>query len=278
MKRAALLSVLLLLAPSTAQAKVSSITIAKPIAEGRFSDGAGDQVSALLSDARGPIVIGTVEGAPAEWLSAAKLGGTDGFITHFSFAGLPTWSLRLGTTTDDIATAAVVAKSGEIWVVGSTAPARELNTLIVWEISATGALLNTFQTSATGVIYPHSIVESASGFTIAGEDFNTTITSAGVFSPLKIVTYKAATPAKLLSFKGTTYSWRIYTGKGPLIGIPTFKPKSAQTIYYKVLNSNTTVKAAYQLSPAPLFARYQLNVGIALISESANGFALSLLK
>ena len=278
MRKSALCALVILLIPSVAQAKVSSITRAQPIAQGHFSDGVGDQVSALLSDTKGFIAVGTVEGAPGDWLPNEPHGGSDGFLTHLSLAGLPTWSLRLGSAADEIATAATIAKSGEIWVAGVSAVQNELSLLTIWEISASGALLNTFQAQAPSIIYPHSIVESGSGFKIAGDDFTTSITPTGTFSPFKSAIFTPIKVAKLLSFKGTTYSWRIYTGKGPLIGIPTFHPKVAQTIYYKVLNSNTTVKAAYQISPAPLFAQYQKDIGIALISERAAGFSLSLLK
>jgi len=277
-RKSALVALAILLIPSVAQAKVSSITRAQPLVQGRFSDGAGDQVSALLSDANGFIAVGTVEGAPGDWLPNPALGGTDGFLTHFSFAGLPTWTMRLGSASDEIATAATIAKSGEIWVVGASATQNELTSLTVWEISAVGALLNTFQLQTPSIIYPHSIAESGAGFTITGDDFTTAISASGTFAPLKRAKPSPAKVTKLISFKGTTYSWRIYTGKGPLIGIPTFHPKVAQTIYYKVLNSNTTVKVAYQTATPPLFARYQKDIGIALISESNAGFALSLLK
>ena len=267
---------MLALSPQPARALVSTVTIAKPIAQGSFTDGAGDQVSALTSNTQEIFAVGTVEGANADWLQADPLGGSDGFIAAMKYSGNIDWSLRLGTARDDIATAVTVGTQGDIWVAGVSAPSSELTELTVWQISAAGLLLNAFHTTAPGIIYPHSIIETAGNFLIQGMDFSVSMKKSGAFGAFKSLTYVA--PAQPNRYIGSKYSWNIYSGLGPVGGVPTFKPKRATTLYYKYLNATKSVKAAYQLPELPILLRYQKDIGLILVSESDGGFAFYLLK
>ena len=276
-KRVLTLAVIgLLLVNQPAHALVTSITKANPIAQGGFTDGAGDQVSALLSTTKAIFAVGTVEGASTELLNQNPLGGSDGFISAFSLTGALSWSLRLGSDRDDIATAALISKAGDIWVAGVSAPNSELNELTIWQISTSGTLVNTFHTSAPSIIYPHAISESSSGYLIAGNDFSVSISKSGKFSAFKSAVFKS--PKAPTKFVGSKYSWNTYTGRGPVAGVPTFKPKSAQVLYYKYLNTTKKVQAAFQIPTPALLTKYQRDFGVILLSETENGFALYLLK
>ena len=255
---------------------VSSVVLAQPIAQGAFTDGAGDQVSKLVTTPKAIYALGTVEGAPTDWISQPSLGGSDGFIASFSYTGQLNWSLRLGTAKDDIATAGIISKTGDIWLAGVSAPQSELTELTIWRISQSGKLLDSFHTTAPGIIYPHSMSEGPSGLSISGVDFAVTLSMSGNFGAMTKTTFKEL--AHPTTFVGSTYSWKKYTGRGPVLGVPTFKPKSAKTLYYKYLNSTKSVKAAYEVSTPPALIAYQKNVGLILLSEVESGFSLTVLK
>ena len=275
-KLSAVAAAILLLLPSSAHALVSTIINAAPIAQGSFTDGAGDQVSALTSNTHDILAVGTAEGANSDWLHQEPLGGSDGFIAALNYSGKLDWSLRLGGANDDIATAATLSASGDIWVAGVSAPQSELTELTIWQIAATGTLINTFHTSAPTIIYPHSITEVGGNFLVQGMDFSITLKKSGTFTSLKKITFSAPKPAA--KYAGSKYSWNIYTGRGPVAGIPTFKPKRSSTLYYKYLNTTKSVRAAYQIAENPLLLRYQKDFGIILVSESESGFSFYLLK
>ena len=265
-----------LLLPQSAHGLVSTVTNPVPIAVGSFTDGAGDQVSALASSSQEIYAAGTVEGANTDWIRQDPLGGSDGFICAFTLTGKLDWSLRLGGTGDEIATAATVSAGGDIWIAGVSAPHSELTELTVWQVSAAGTLMNTFHTAAPGIIYPHAITESKSNLLIRGMDFSVTLSKLGAFSSFK--TFNYVNPAQLVKFVGSKYSWNIYTGRGPVLGVPTFKPKKVATLYYKYLNSTKSVRAAYSIPEKPLLVRYQKDVGVILLTERESGFAFFLLK
>jgi hypothetical protein len=178
-----------------------------------------EQVSDLLLSKSNILVIGTTEAATSTWI-AGTLGGTsDGFISTFSNAGAPLWSLRLGGTSNEIATSAAVDADGTIWVIGASnlvvnktpnptpskllnpdnveiSPATPTNTsltkLNLWQVSSNGQLLNSFETQTIGVVNPQKILVTQTGVSVFGsfyekstvKGFFTTISKTGAFAPL----------------------------------------------------------------------------------------------
>ena len=177
-----------------------------------------EQVSDLLLTKSAISIIGTTEAATSTWI-AGTLGGTsDGFISTFSNSGVPLWNLRLGNTNNEIATTAALDSDGSIWIAGASSvaggktpsptPSKLLNPdnvqlsqlpvnssltkLNLWQVSASGQLLNAFETQTAGVITPQKILVTPNGIALFGDiyekatvkGFFASISKAGEFVPL----------------------------------------------------------------------------------------------
>lgn len=178
-----------------------------------------EQVSDLLLNKTSISLIGTTEATTSTWIAGNLAGNSDGFITTFSNTGSPLWNLRLGGPANEIATSAALDADGSIWVIGAsnsvinkapsptpskllnpdnvdispTAPTNNpLTKLNLWQISASGQLLNSFETQTVGVIKPQKILVTQTGVAIFGniyekstiKGFFTTVSKAGLFAPL----------------------------------------------------------------------------------------------
>lgn len=178
-----------------------------------------EQVSDLLLTKSTISIIGTTEAATSSWISGAINGGSDGFISTFSNNGSPLWNLRLGGSTNEIATSASLDSDGSIWIVGasnsivsktpSPTPGRLLNPdnveilpnissntsltkLNIWQVSPSGQLLNSYETQTAGVVNPRKILVTQSGLAVFGniyeksatKAFFTSVSKTGGFTPL----------------------------------------------------------------------------------------------
>ncbi len=129
-----------------------TLTPLLPTLTTKFS--AGDELQQLLATPTSVFLIGTVETTSSALVSAAPLGGSDGFISALDIHGSHVWDLRLGTVGDDVATAGYIDAQGNIWIAGTSAiapkatnQATELRQLTLWEISSAGVLVNTYSKS-----------------------------------------------------------------------------------------------------------------------------------
>ena len=155
-----------------------------------------EQVSDLLLTKTSISIIGTTEATTSSWIAGAIGGSSDGFISALSNTGAPLWSLRLGNTNNEIATSAALDTDGSIWIVGASSssvsktpsptPTKLLNPdnveispntstntsltkLNLWQVSASGQLLNSFETQTAGVINPHKILVTQTGLVVFGD-------------------------------------------------------------------------------------------------------------
>ena len=130
--------------------------------------------------------------------------GTDGFLRALDGNGAPKWTLALDNGSAEIATAAARDISGNIWVVGSAAklavgtatptatPApvdtstvtivnpdavspdpvvplrKDLTTVIIWKVSAAGALLATYSSDLFHPILVRGVAVSPNGIAVVG--------------------------------------------------------------------------------------------------------------
>jgi hypothetical protein len=204
-----------------------------------------DQVSDVLLTPVSILLVGTTESSNSTWISGALGGLSDGFITSYSSLGAPMWSLRLGGVSDEIATSAVIDSDGSIWVLGASSslatitvsptPAKVLNPdnviidpqplsatplkrIIVWQVSNTGNLLNTFEFSSENIVSPKKILISDSNLFIIGtlyeknlvSGFSSIVTKSGSFSPIIKV-----------GSKSTSLSDAIINSDGTIIAVGT---------------------------------------------------------
>ena len=180
-----------------------------------------EQVSDLLLTPTAISIIGTTEAATSSWIAGNLGGKSDGFISTFSNAGTPLWNLRLGGLNSEIATSAGVDTDGSIWIVGASAQAvnatpsptptkilnpdnviiesvpgaaTSLNRLNIWQVSATGQLLNSFETQTASVVNPQKLIVTSNGLAIFGDlyekaavkGFFVSVSKAGLFTtPVK---------------------------------------------------------------------------------------------
>ena len=176
-----------------------------------------DQVSDLLLTPTAISIIGTTEAATSSWIAGNLGGRSDGFISTFSKTGSPLWNLRLGGINSEMATSAALDADGSIWIVGASAQAvnttpsptptnilnpdkviiepipgaaRSLNKLNIWQVSATGQLLNSFETQTASIVNPQKIIVTATGLAIFGDlyekstvkGFFVSVSKAGLFT------------------------------------------------------------------------------------------------
>ena len=180
-----------------------------------------EQVSDLLLTPTSISIIGTTEAATSSYISGTLIGKSDGFISTFSKTGSPLWNLRLGGLNSEIASSAALDADGSIWIVGASAQAANttpsptptkvlnpdnvilesipgtagpLNKLNIWQVSATGQLLNSFETQTASVINPQKIIVTPAGLAIFGDlyekatvkGFFVSVSKAGIFTnPIK---------------------------------------------------------------------------------------------
>ena len=203
-----------LLQPS---ANAASVTEVKSKVDLGYSG--NEQVSDLLLTKTTISLIGTTEATTSSWIAGTLGGVSDGFITTLSNTGAPLWNLRLGNVGNEIATSAAVDVDGSIWIVGasnllvnktpSPTPSKLLNPdnvelspniptntsltkLNVWQVSASGQLLNSFETQTAGVVNPKKILITQTGVAVFGniyekstvKGFFTTISKTGSFTSL----------------------------------------------------------------------------------------------
>jgi len=210
------LAFLLLITISNANAATKSIPVTPLATSFALSLSGGDQLSDVLTNSSGTFLIGTIETSTSTLVTSPAIGGSsDGFISSFSYTGQQLWSLRLGTPLDDVATAGYIDSLGNIWVAGATAiptpqvaptplapntvnpsqiqvapvtpPTSGLKRLVVWEISQSGSLLNTYTADSTDVLLPSAITLNLKKITVSGvsnsssaNSFESTISPIGL--------------------------------------------------------------------------------------------------
>ena len=290
-----------------------------PITVSNLTGAAGDQVSALALTPSAIAIAGTVESSSATngWVASKSLGGTDGFIAALDASGNHIWDIRLGSVQDDIATAMALDKQGNYWVVGATQgvatstptptatptpnaaptinpdgvkvipvapPAPGLTRLVLWNISATGQLLNTFTYDAAGVIFPQSIASTATGASISGRLISTnnlqgfTITFDGTkFSTPTLFSQRVTSVAFNRTFAITHGSIKSYIAMGSIPGIPSWKSKAAVPVVIQYSKTKTVVAANY-LHGTVVDMQYQRNIGVVAITNQAGGYGLYVLQ
>ncbi len=296
MKRALLLGVVLAfsaLSPVAATTKVLvlpvPLTTLAPTINTNFSS--GDEVSGLLTLPSAIYLIGTIETTSSPLVTSTPLGGSDGFITSLSTQGRRSWDLRIGTSGDDVATAGCVDALGNLWVTGaSTIPASvaatspALNRLTVWEVSATGALLNTFTKDLTDIDIPTSIVLKGTGFIVRGVSnkagfptFALTVNSLGAIGPVKNTVAKPLVTPPTLNASSAAYAWQTLISASPIKGVIGAPPH--QSINYLLKNSlkDKVLKGAYSIVGAPLALQYQSGIGVVLLSQGSGSYFLTIL-
>ena len=263
--------------------------------------GSGDQISDIALNATSVAVVGTVEKGLLDLVTSPTLGGSDGFISALDKNKKLIWSLRLGSSSDDIATAIARDQDGSFWVVGATAkpletstavidnsavnldsvtvqsavtPRNSLNRLALWKIGITGQLSQTFFYDAAGVIAPTAITTSGTSVNIVGnltqgvvtQQFSISANATGVFSGLKLGKITVPKAAAIETIKAGPNKITSFISKTTIIDIPSWRAKRPTPVIVKYTNKGKAL-AANSLPGRVKKVLWQSGIGTAVLVE-----------
>jgi len=302
------LAFLLLITISNANAATKSIPVTPLATSFALSLSGVDQLSDVLTNSSGTFLIGTIETSTSTLVTSPAIGGSsDGFISSFSYTGQQLWSLRLGTPLDDVATAGYIDSLGNIWVAGATAiptpqvaptplapntvnpsqiqvapvtpPTSGLKRLVVWEISQSGSLLNTYATDSTDVLLPSAITLNLKKITVSGvsnsssaNSFESTISPIGL-SQIKLSKQKTLPSKAVTIIKSSIYSWQSFATTKPIPGISGFKPKGLTSVLIKS-SLKGGISELYTFSGKLVSLKYQPGFGLVLANSDQGTYNL----
>lgn len=255
------------------------VTASKPAITAISPVGSGDQIFDISLSPTSVAVVGTVESGLANLVSAAPLGGSDGFISLFNNSKIKIWDLRLGTTDDDIATAVTRDKTGNFWVLGSTSkpsetavtesldplvinldgvsvepvnsPKNSITRLVAWKMSPTGELSATYFYDSDALIIPTEVIVNASGFRVIGnlakdslsENFQIDLDLDGNFTNfLKIKPVVKKAPA-ITTIKAGPNNLKSFISKTTIIDIPSWRAKTPTPVIVKYTKKGKALAA-----------------------------------
>ncbi len=296
------LAILLIATTIPAQAaskpKQVKMTELPTLVESNFFAGNGAQWFKTLLTKNSLFVIGTSE--PAGGPTQAEVIAID------PRTGSSLWDLPIPTETDSIATSATIDPTGNIWVLGLSSPAvptnspqprpsgvpnpsgvtieptpatrADLSRITVWEVNPSGNLAATYQYDAGKVFNPQSISFAKGLFLIAGSDFHLTLDQTGKFSKFVQASYVPPKKSSIDSFKDGLYIWKSYLTKSSIPGVVGWKPQKSERVILKVGSRTGTIYSAYKVSDELLSLDFLSGLGLAVTSQTPNGYAISLLK
>jgi hypothetical protein len=302
------LAFLLLITISNANAATKSIPVTPLATSFALSLSGGDQLSEVLTNSSGTFLIGTIETSTSTLVTSPAIGGSsDGFISSFSYTGQQLWSLRLGTPLDDVATAGYLDSLGNIWVAGATAiptpqvaptplapntvnpsqiqvapvtpPTSGLKRLVVWEISQSGSLLNTYTADSTDVLLPSAITLTLKKITVSGvsnsssaNSFESTVSPIGL-SQIKLSKQKTLPSKAVTIIKSSVYSWQSFATTKPIPGISGFKPKGLTSVLIKS-SLKGGISELFTFSGKLVSLKYQPGFGLVLANNDQGTYNL----
>jgi len=263
--------------------------------------GSGDQISDLALNSNLLAIVGTVETGLTDLVTSPTLGGSDGFISTFDKTKKLVWNLRLGSSSDDIATAITKDREGFFWVVGATskpvetatvsidtstinldsvaaenpvAPQNTLNRLALWKIASDGKISQTFYNDVNGLIAPTSIMLTGSSLKIVGsftqegktEQFSISASLAGVFTEIKLG--KVLTPKlpAIETIKAGPNKITSFISKTTIIDIPSWRAKKPTPVIVKYTNKGKAL-AANSFPGKVKKVLWQSGIGTAVLVE-----------
>ena len=268
---------------------VITATPLKPALITNFSG--GDDVSSILTTGGlTPTIylIGTVESSTSPLLTTQSLGASDGYLVALDAKAQRLWDLHLGTSGDDVATSAMVDASGNLWIAGASAltnstPAPGFNQVNVWEVSITGALLNTYSLPTPEVDIPTSIAQTKTGLALSGKsskvnssNFSITLTPTGVFGKIKYFNQSATPSSALLTVNSSSYAWQSYVTSSSIQGVRGIAPNVATTVLIDSTLKTRSLKNVFTLTGKPISLLYQPGLGVIALTSDTSTYYLTI--
>jgi hypothetical protein len=263
--------------------------------------GSGDQISDLALSPNLLAVVGTVETGLIDLVTSPTLGGSDGFISTFDRSKKLIWSLRLGSSSDDIATAVTRDREGFFWVVGATSkpietttvtidtsavnldsvtaenavtPQNALNRLVLWKIGSNGEISQTYFSDVNGLIAPTAITLSGASLRIVGsftegaqtQQFSISASLTGEFSEIKLGKILTPKPPAIARIKAGPNRITSFISKTTIIDIPSWRAKKPTPVIVKYTNKGKAL-AANSLPGKVKKVLWQSGIGAAVLVE-----------
>ena len=263
--------------------------------------GSGDQISDLALSSNLLAVVGTVETGLIDLVTSPTLGGSDGFISTFDRSKKLIWNLRLGSSSDDIATAVTRDREGFFWVVGATSkpvetttvtidtsavnldsvtaenavtPQNALNRLALWKIGSNGEISQTYFSDVNGLIAPTAITLSGASLKIVGsfteeaqtQQFSISASLTGEFSEIKLGKILTPKPPAIARIKAGPNRITSFISKTTIIDIPSWRAKKPTPVIVKYTNKGKAL-AANSLPGKVKKVLWQSGIGAAVLVE-----------
>ena len=128
-----------------------------PFLSTTISGNDNDEIIGITSTKKNWIVAGNLVGDFLGTTPLNPLGGVDSWVSAFDSSGVNVWSLRVGTTEDDVATAIAADSKEQIWVAGLAQSDKDLTVITTTDSSSTTVEAPPIQTPTVQTLNPDTV-------------------------------------------------------------------------------------------------------------------------
>jgi hypothetical protein len=230
-----------------------------------------------------------VENTSSQLITSAQLGGSDGFVVALMPNGSKSWELRLGGSGDVVANAVTLDASGNLWIAGastdgSATPPPGLNRISVWEVSAQGALINTFTHDSNDLSIPTRISPKNSNFILQGvtnktgsQSFAATLNPLGKIGALNYSSIALPQSSQIKTVQSVAYTWQSFVTNGPIKGVVGMSAHQALPVLTHSALKDKVIKGASGVVGTPMDLQYLSGVGVVLLSQGNGTYYLTII-
>lgn len=128
-----------------------------PFLSTTISGNDNDEIIGITSTKKNWIVAGNLVGDFLGTTPLNPLGGVDSWVSAFDSSGVNVWSLRVGTTEDDVATAVAADSKEQIWVAGLAQSDKDSTVIATTESSSSTVEAPPIQTPTVQTLNPDTV-------------------------------------------------------------------------------------------------------------------------
>ena len=128
-----------------------------PFLSTTISGNDNDEIIGITSTKKNWIVAGNLVGDFLGTTPLNPLGGVDSWVSAFDSSGVNVWSLRVGTTEDDVATAIAADSKEQIWVAGLAQSDKDSTVIATTESSSSTVEAPPIQTPTVQTLNPDTV-------------------------------------------------------------------------------------------------------------------------
>ena len=128
-----------------------------PFLSTTISGNDNDEIIGITSTKKNWIVAGNLVGDFLGTTPVNPLGGVDSWVSAFDSSGVNVWSLRVGTTEDDVATAIAADSKEQIWVAGLAQSDKDSTVIATTESSSNTVEAPPIQTPTVQTLNPDTV-------------------------------------------------------------------------------------------------------------------------